>query len=252
MAFFIETKHTLSTIEKIRRELIKTFTVFSIISMLAFLVYYVYLVIINAHQFLYITIYSVLIFCILSFFIIEIFLNENKGILRIDKRIITEKKRKIKVFIKILKYLAKTALIVVAICETKINTNLQLSNLINIFSIILLFIQIIFDIIVNYTIKQLDYFRLSISLDYEESLIIRKFADLFNTTQSLQNKATKLQDKDKYTEEEKEIVKKIEKNDKIFQENKDKERQELKDIIKINKKKNKIKIPNIFKIKKKK
>ena len=170
----IETKHTGSRINKVKSDLIKTITVISCISMILFLAYYIYLMTLNLNEIIYLIAYSGLIALILLLFVVELSLKENKKLLKNEKRLVTEKKRKVKKVIKVLKFSIKAVLVGLAIYETITNFNLKISNIINICSAIILLTQILIEIIVNYIIKQIDYFRLSIELDFKDSNVLVK------------------------------------------------------------------------------
>lgn len=171
----IETKHTHSRLNILKRDLMRALTIFSCLSMLAFTAYYIYLIIQNLHNVLYLVIYSVLIVSIISLFCIETFIKEDKKLLKNDKRKAIEKKRKYKQVVKHLKFVAKLILVGVAIYETVTNFDVSLSNVINICSAVLLVIQFLFDRIANYIIEQIDYFRLSLELDLEDSWLLQTF-----------------------------------------------------------------------------
>lgn len=185
----IETKHTRSRLNVIKRDLFKAVTVFSCISMLAFLSYYIYLIIENVHNPLYLVVYSVLIVAIVSLFFVEALIREDKKLLRNEKRISTEKKRKYKFVIKVFKFVAKFVLVGVAIYETVTNFDINISNIVNICSAVLLGVQIIFEFIISKIIKQIDYLRLSVELDIEESGIFKTILAFMVKEKELEKKA---------------------------------------------------------------
>ena len=76
----LETKHTRSRLNVIKRDLFKSVAIFSYISMFAFLIYYIYLIVENLHNPLYIVIYSGMIVAIVALFFIEILIREYKKI----------------------------------------------------------------------------------------------------------------------------------------------------------------------------
>lgn len=207
---FLETKHTISRINKIKKDLNKTISTLSVISMIVFLTYYLYLFFLNLNNLFYLVIYSSLIIFVMLLFIVEFSLKENKKILKKEKRIVIEKKRKIKAVIKSFNYIFKAVLLVIAIYETINNFNLMLPNIVNICSAIFLLIQILFEIIANYTIKQIDYFRLSTELDLNDSsIVINKIIDIINPIKSLQDAAIKSRGENIYTIQEQQMIKEI-------------------------------------------
>ena len=82
---FLETKHTLSRINKIRKDLIKFVIIISCISMFAFIGYYSYLVYLNRNEPFYIGIYSLLISFIIIIFCVELSLRENSSTIFSEK-----------------------------------------------------------------------------------------------------------------------------------------------------------------------
>ena len=203
----IETKHTLSRFNKIKRDLLKTKTIISILSMLAFLGYYAYLITLNLKNILYISIYSSLILSILLFFIIEVSIKENKHLLRNDRRTTTERKRKLKDISKVLKFVAKTILVSIAMYETINNFNFMLPNIINIGSAILLVFQIIFEFILKYVIKEIDYFKLSLDLDLKESsILVKKIIGTFTKAQQTEDEIFEKLGISKYSPQEQKMI----------------------------------------------
>lgn len=214
---FLETKHTLSRVNKIKRDLLKTISIISYISMLAFLAYYIYLAVQNLHEYFYLAIYSCLIVVILSLFIIEICIKEDRKFLKNEKRLVAEKKRKSKTCIKIIKFIIKAILIGVAIYETITNFNLTISNIVNICSAVLLVVQIILEFIIHYIIKQIDYFRLSTELDLEESgAIIKKIMNMINPMKNLEEEAIRANNGLLYSEQEQKMIKEIRKEAALY------------------------------------
>ena len=68
---FVETAHTFSAIDCVRKELTKILSIISIISFIGFSVYYGYLIITNLNNLLYLILYSILFVTILVSFLTE-------------------------------------------------------------------------------------------------------------------------------------------------------------------------------------
>jgi len=186
---FLETKHTLSRLDKVKKDLHKSTLILSCISMILFLAFNIYLLIANINNIFYLVIYSVLILSIFSLFLVEILIKEDNYFHRKDKKQTKEKKIKTKNIIKVFKFSAKTILVVVAIFESITNFYVSLSNIFNIFSAAILIIQITFELIINYIVKQIDYFKLSFQLDINESsAIVHFFSNKFTEQQILEKK----------------------------------------------------------------
>ncbi len=235
----LETKHTRSRINVIKNELLRAVTVFNYVSMLAFLIYYVYLIIQNIHNPLYLVVYSLLIVAIIALFLIEILIQENKKLLRNEKRQSTEKKRKYKFFTKIFKFVANFTLIGVAMYETLTNFDITISNLINILSFILLFAQIIFEFVIHKIIKEIDYLRLSVELDIEESGIFKSVLSFMFKEKKMEEKAILAQGGSLHTPTEEKMIAEIKEQAKEFEEKDKIRKDQIKNIWKTSKKKKK-------------
>ena len=224
---FLETKHTLSRISRIKKDLNNVITVISYISMAIFLAYYIYLLILNLHEYFYIIIYSSLIAVIVSLFIIELIIRDNKKILKNEKRLVAEKKRRWKTIIKVIKFLAKFALVFVALYETFTNFNLSISNMINICSLITLILQVLIEIVIYYIVLQIDYFRLSTELDLDASgTVIKKLMKVINPIKNLEEEAIKSTNGALYSEQELKMIEEIKKDaEKFIKEKQEKENQ---------------------------
>ena len=205
----LETKHTFSRFNKVKNDLMKTKTTISCFSMLIFLAYYVYLVSQNLENALYLAIYSGLILSVLIFFMVEIFVREQKNLLKNEKRRNTERKRRLRSVSKFFKFTAKTALVVIAIYETVNNFDFGLANIINICSAVFLVLQILFEMIVQYVIKQIDYFRLALELDFEgSSWIAKKFLDP-SATKKMEKQVIKQNGEEEYSNQESRMINEI-------------------------------------------
>lgn len=214
----LETKHTRSRLNVIKRDLNKSVSIFNYISIFAFLAYYVYLIIENINNPLYLVIYSVLIIAIIALFFTEIFIQENKKLLRNEKRKSAEKKRKYKFFIKLFKFVANFTLIAVAMYETISNFDITLSNLLNVLSFILLIAQTLFEVIINKIIKQIDYLRLSVELDIEESGIFKSVLAFMFKEKKMEEKAILAQGGSLHTPSEEKMIAEIKVDAEEFEE----------------------------------
>lgn len=221
----LETKHTRSRLNVIKRDLFKAIAIFSYVSMFAFLIYYIYLIVENLHNPLYIVIYSGMIVAIIALFFIEILIREDKKLLRNERRQSTERKRKYKFLIKILKFSAKFVLVGIAVFESITNYAINLSNFINICSAVLLIVQILFEFVVSHIIKQIDYLRLSVELDIKESGIFKSILSFALKEKKMEEKAILAQGGTLHTPAEEKMITEIKTDAQEFEE-KDKMRKE--------------------------
>ena len=128
----IETANTLSTFEKLKKDLFKIVGIFAILGMIIFSAYYVYLIVKNVEKTVYLVVYSVLFLVIIASFFVEILLKNKEEDTRKERREVLEKKRLLKSIIKYPKYIAKTILVVLAIIETATDFDLELKNIFHI------------------------------------------------------------------------------------------------------------------------
>lgn len=166
---FLEFDNTLSTFKVIKQDLLKVKKIISYLSMLLFSAYYIYLIVLNVDHLIYLSIYSLLFLTIFGLFLLETF-PKNKNVLsKKDTKLAIEKKRKYRDFIKVFQYSAKAVLLAIALFEMVQNFEWVFSNILNIFLGVFLVLQVVFDVVVHYIIKQIDYIRLSFELDMGNS-----------------------------------------------------------------------------------
>jgi len=224
---FIYSNNTRAGLEKIKKDLIKAGMVVSCISIVVFTLYYSYLIYKNITKPLYLVVYSILFLGVVATFIVEMILKESKGKTKKQKRIITERKRKLNNAIKIVKYLMKAILVGVAMYETIVDFNLNLSNLLNVLSAVWLAIQIILDIVILYIIYCVDYLTLCIEKDAEKSGIAKAIKFFRNgkekKNEKLEKEAFAIMGESKYTEQQEEMLKLIEERKVEFEEEREQE-----------------------------
>lgn len=228
----LETKHTRSRLNVIKRDLQNAVAIFSYVSMLAFLVYYVYLIVKNLDNPLFLVIYSVMIVAIVGLFFTEVLIHENKKLLRNEKRRSAEKKRKYKFVIKLFKYLANFTLVGIAVSETLTNYDITLSNIINVCSAILLVVQVLFEFIVHNIIKQIDYLRLAVELDIEESGIFKSILSFALKEKRMEEKAILAQGGSLHTAAEERMIAEIKTEADAFEEKEKARKEQIRDIFK--------------------
>ena len=203
----LELNHTFSRFNKIKNDLLRLVSIIGCISMVLFAGYYVYLITLNFDKLVYLIIYSILFSTIMATFIVESSLSERDAKSRKNKRIITEKKRKIKTVIKIPKYIAKVGLIAVAIFEMSGDFSFTFSNILNIFLAIWLIIQILSEFIVHFTVKYVDYIKLAIEQDMNESLLIKGFRPGKAFVDKMEDLSYAVNGESKYTDQEIKMLK---------------------------------------------
>ena len=228
----IETRHTLSRFDILKKDFIKTLTGTSCVSMLAFVGYYIYLAVKNLNNIFYLAIYSCLIVFIISLFLIDLFIKEEKKLLKNEQRKVLEKKRKSKKIIKTLKYIAKGILVGVAVYQTMTSFDVSISSIINLLTGIVLVVQILFEFIIAYIIKQIDCLELAFQLDIEKSFLpLKKF---IYPTKKMEEKIIEGYENGEsyYTPEQLKLVKEIENKANEYYEEKQQRINQIKNLYK--------------------
>lgn len=222
----LELNHTFSRFNKIKNDLLRLVSIIGCISMVLFAGYYVYLITLNFERTIYLVIYSILFLTIMATFIVESSLSENDAKSRKNKRIITEKKRKIKAIIKVPKYIAKIGLIAVAVFEMSGDFSFTFSNILNIFLAIWLIIQILSEFIVHYTIKYVDYIKLAIEQDMNESFLLKAFRPGKTLADKMEDISYAVKGESKYTEQEIKMINENKEEKEKFEQQQNNEKKE--------------------------
>ena len=100
---FLETAHTFSAINRVKKDITKLLSIISLISFIIFTGYYSYLIMSNYNNLLYLVIYIVLFITVIVTFFTELILKNKKYYNRKEKRINYERKQVIKIIAKLLK-----------------------------------------------------------------------------------------------------------------------------------------------------
>ncbi len=203
---FVETKHTMAAIERIKKDLSIFITIVSYLSMIVFSFYYVYLIIKNVSNVLYLIIYIVLFITVLCSFFTQLLLKKKKYDSRKKLRIKLERRRQIGFITKLFKYIAKSITIGIAIYEMVKNPDFQLSLLINIVSIVMLGIQLIFEFIIYFINKYIDYLKYAFEMDFDSSFVTKIFKRKELKAKSLEAQVYELHGESIYTKQELKII----------------------------------------------
>lgn len=213
---FIELNHTFSRLHKVTEDINNAINFISLISMLLFSAYYAYLIYLNIFNVIYLIIYSVLFFTIISSFIIEKCFKNSKLKTKKQERKNLESKRTLKKIVKVLKYLSKFILLGIATYEMSINFVFGLKSLLNIFLLFLLIFQIISEIIASYVTKEVDCFKLAFELDMNESLITKIVQPKKFINEKIEDFALSVKKINKRTPQEEKFINEIEKEKREF------------------------------------
>lgn len=216
---FIESKHTLAAIERIKKELSIFAVILSIGSMVIFSIYYGYLIFTNILVPVYLIAYIILFVLVIVTFVIEMILKVKRSDDRKTVRIKAERKRFISIFTKSLKYLAKTSTVVLALYGSLINNNSDLKTIMSIVSCVTLGIQLLFEFILCFVNRYIDYLKIGFELDFDSSLVTKVFLGKQLKVKKLEKKVYGLKGDSFYTEQETKIINMlVEDADKLKQE----------------------------------
>ncbi len=168
---FLETKHTLSVLDKIKKDIRSVLFFVQIASMVVFSGYYIYLICINAQSLPHLVAYIVLFGVVATSFVTEMMTQAKRDQHRKTKRLWVEKKRQIAQFTKVLKYFAKTATVVLAFVAPSKTPVSELDALLDFASIAMLAGSVLLELVSNYINKCIDRLTLSLKMDYESSAL---------------------------------------------------------------------------------
>lgn len=203
---FVETKHTLAAVDRIKKELSVFMMIISIGSMLIFSCYYAYLICSNLNSITHLIAYIVLFVIAIMSFIIEMVLKNKKNDSRKIIRLKVERKRFISIFTKSFKYLAKSITIGLALYETLTNPTSDLKLLINIGSCAVLVISLIAEFITYFANRYMDYLKIGFELDFDSSMVAKVFFKKQLKAKALETKVYTLQGDSIYTVQEQKII----------------------------------------------
>ena len=203
---FLETKHTMAAIDKIKKELNTFIFILSVMSMAIFSIYYIILIISNISSPLFLIIYVVLFLVVIISFIFEMICKNRKKDSKKTIRIKLERKRFISIFTKTFKYLAKSITCGIAIYEMIKQPNVDLPFLINIVSVGMLLIQLLSEFVICFANRYIDYLKLGFELDLDSSLLAKLILGKQLKAKSLESKVYSLQGDSIYTPQELKII----------------------------------------------
>lgn len=219
---FIKIDHTLAAIEKIKKELSILMIVISVICTTIFSFYYAYLIYKNINILPNLIAYIILFSTVIVTFVIELVLKTTKEDSRKTKRIKLERKRFISNFTKILKYLAKCITVTIAVYNSINKNELDLSIFMNFISCAVLVITLLFEFIMIFVNRYIDYIKLAVELDIDSNFILSKV--IFRNETKYKNKERKkyaLLSESPYTLQEEKIIKMLTTDAEILRKEKD-------------------------------
>lgn len=218
----IKIDHTMAAIEKIKKELSIFMIVLSVACTIIFSFYYAYLIYNNLNELPNLVAYIILFITVILSFIIELVLKAQKNDTRKNIRIKLERKRIIGIFTKTLKYLAKCLTITLALYSSINKSASDLMIIINLFSCAVLIISLLFEFIMIFINRYIDYIKLAVELDVDSNFILSKI--IFRNETKYKNKERKkyaLLSESPYTLQEEKIIKMLITDAEILRKEKD-------------------------------
>lgn len=227
---FIEINHTTVVLNRIKKDITRLANIIRIVSMIGFSAWYVYLIWTNWSSIPHLIAYIVLFALVISTFFIEQALKPQKSDSRINKRIKTERKRGINIFSKTLKYSAKAVTIALALYASITNPTSNLDLIWDIASGGMWVISVLFEVAMGFIDTYVDQLKLSFELDYNNSRAVdivnsisKISGDKGSALTALEKKLQTIKPEDRYTEQEKKIIKSLVADADILREQKEKE-----------------------------
>lgn len=206
----VEYSHTMATIDFIKDDLKKLMLVFSVCSMAFFAVYYPYLIFKNVSSIPHLVAYPILFATAIISFVLEMVFKKKEEDTRKEQRKKVEKERFAGIFIKSFKYLAKGLTVALSISATIKNPNTDLSIILTGLSCVLLFVQILFEIIVALANRYIDYFKMALDMDMKAGKLTKLIFHKRIASDKLEEINYDVQgEEDYYTKQELKIRKKL-------------------------------------------
>lgn len=200
MSSLISTKHTTAAINLIKKQLQKISKVLNIVIQIFFICYYIFLIATNYNRIVYLVIYSCLFVVTLTGFIMELVLSKKDN----------EEKKKIKkktnYIFKGVKYSARIVIIALAIYEISTVEVTSVKVVMTAFSILLFIIQIAAEVVITLAINYINYLKLAIQLDMENSSLLKIVAPKKTFSKFTGSLASNMEGEEKYTEKEQERI----------------------------------------------
>ena len=169
---FIETNHTQSVLNKLRKEIERFLKFVRIATLVGFTIWYVYLIATNVTSLPRLVAYVALFVMFVVTHVVEMKLKPTDEDNHKSKREKLEKRRKISKGITVARYLAKLVTVVVAL-YTSLNTPTAKLNLVlDAFSAVMWIVSLLCEFVGAFVNKYIDYFTISVAMDFEQSGVV--------------------------------------------------------------------------------
>lgn len=190
--FFINTRSSIDYVHKQLRFLAR---VISLTTQVLFIGYYIYLLVINVNKTAFLITYAFLLALSCIGLMFDIIYFVRKGQTRLEKRLTLEKKRKLTIFIIIIRIILLITVIVLSGITLVKYPASDMQIITFTLSIVLLIFYLVFNTLIFFINKDIDLIRLSIDSDISSSMILSKLLH---------------KGKQEYTEQEERLLEEIE------------------------------------------
>lgn len=191
--FFINTR---LTIEAIHKQLQCLSKIISFFTQSLFIGYYIYLLVININKTVFLIMYAFLLTLSLLVLAFDIYFAFKKGDTRLEIRLSVERKRRLEMIFSVVRILLKVAVIILSGIELVRYPAGEMQVITFTLSIVLLAFYLVSNLLIFFVNKDLDLIRISWESDVTSSKLLSKLLK---------------QDKKEYTNQEQQILDKIQK-----------------------------------------
>lgn len=189
--FFINTR---STLEAIHKQLQCLSKIISFSTQSLFIGYYVYLLVINLNKTAFLIMYAFLLILSLLVLAFDIYFAFKKGDTRLEIRLSVERKRRLEMIFSVVRILLKVAVIILSGIELVRYPAGEMQVITFTLTIVLLAFYLVSNLLIFFVNKDIDLIRLSVESDVANIKVLSKLLK---------------QDKKEYTNQEQQILDKI-------------------------------------------
>lgn len=169
---FLSTRYTRTAIDIIREKVTKLANILNITVQIIFMIYYSFMIFSNKNSVTHIILYSVFLGTSIFVFILGFLFKNNNDDTQKDLKLKKEKKKKILNITHIIKYVARSIILIFSLYEVLSKPSTEMRIFLTIISGIFFICQILFEIVVKLINTYVDYIRLSVEKDIESSNLI--------------------------------------------------------------------------------
>lgn len=177
---FVTVKHSTTAYKLIMRELSLFKRILNILIQTVFFAYYIYLLVTKIDSLGYTISYAILLAVMVASIIIELSMRGKSDETKNEKKKRKHNKAKIDLVVKIIKYLAKVATIVLAVIDIALHGGSDLSIILIAVSTLLLIVQITADIVFHFLKRYFTMMYYAVKMDLEQSEGVQYVTGLYH------------------------------------------------------------------------